>query len=56
MNRQIAINGMVSGVIGYASVILWQSEHAGLAILVVVAWFIGMNNSLIPSDNPKGQP
>lgn len=47
MTRQKVINGAVVAIMGYAASVLWMAGHPAMAISMIVAWFIGMINSLI---------
>ncbi len=48
MNRQILINYIVCGVMGNAAYVVWLSGHPVCAVLIFVAWIVGMINSLYP--------
>lgn len=50
MPRQIFINAVVGGIIGYASGILCETEHPALGAIVFLAWNVGLINSLLPTQ------
>lgn len=51
MSRQTVINAIVGSIMGYIAAALFIQGHYGLGIVLLLAWFTGMINSLMPTDH-----
>ena len=47
LTRTLMINTVVGGIMGYAAATLIDLDHPVLGIIALVAWVVGMINSLM---------
>lgn len=48
MNRRSMVNGVIGGIIGMIGTHIWFQGEQMIGATVIIAWLVGMANSLIP--------